>query len=150
MASNFRYCCCRITSLIPFTCVWVEASSVLFSMSYWQFLLILVCVSTKECFGIVCFYILSHSIPEQKNCLRWFKLVLFGCTLQARALTAQSAETDAIRFLVGTQSLKFDNQVRISSHWNFMPYKAGWKESHCFTQSVYSSNSCPPNVPIWF
>lgn len=30
---------------------------------------------------------------------------------QARALAAQTAETDAIRFLVGTQSLKFDNQV---------------------------------------
>lgn len=36
----------------------------------------------------------------------------FVSTLQARALTAQTAETDAIRFLVGTQSLKFDNQVR--------------------------------------
>lgn len=37
---------------------------------------------------------------------------LFNTTvLQARALTAQTAETDAIRFLVGTQSLKFDNQV---------------------------------------
>lgn len=35
----------------------------------------------------------------------------FWFTLQARALTAQTAETDAIRFLVGTQSLKFDNQV---------------------------------------
>jgi len=38
-----------------------------------------------------------------------------GCRLlrmfQARALAAQTAETDAIRFLVGTQSLKFDNQV---------------------------------------
>lgn len=31
--------------------------------------------------------------------------------LQARALTPQTGETDAIRFLVGTQSLKFDNQV---------------------------------------
>lgn len=38
--------------------------------------------------------------------------VFFLSTLQARALTAQTAETDAIRFLVGTQSLKFDNQVR--------------------------------------
>lgn len=36
-------------------------------------------------------------------------VVLF--TWKARALTAQTAETDAIRFLVGTQSLKFDNQV---------------------------------------
>ncbi|KAG8512334.1 EARP and GARP complex-interacting protein 1 [Galemys pyrenaicus] len=32
---------------------------------------------------------------------------------QARALTPQTAETDAIRFLVGTQSLKYDNQVTI-------------------------------------
>uniref|UniRef100_A0A8C4SEL5 EARP complex and GARP complex interacting protein 1 n=1 Tax=Erpetoichthys calabaricus TaxID=27687 RepID=A0A8C4SEL5_ERPCA len=31
----------------------------------------------------------------------------------ARALTAQIAETDAIRFLVGTQSLKYDNQIHI-------------------------------------
>uniref|UniRef100_A0A673UYZ6 EARP and GARP complex-interacting protein 1 n=1 Tax=Suricata suricatta TaxID=37032 RepID=A0A673UYZ6_SURSU len=31
----------------------------------------------------------------------------------ARALTPQTAETDAIRFLVGTQSLKYDNQIHI-------------------------------------
>uniref|UniRef100_A0A452FEX9 EARP and GARP complex-interacting protein 1 n=1 Tax=Capra hircus TaxID=9925 RepID=A0A452FEX9_CAPHI len=31
----------------------------------------------------------------------------------ARALTPQTAETDAIRFLVGTQSLKYDNQVHV-------------------------------------
>ena len=30
---------------------------------------------------------------------------------QARALTPQVAETDTIRFLVGTQSLRFENQV---------------------------------------
>lgn len=34
---------------------------------------------------------------------------------QARALTPQTAETDAIRFLVGTQSLKYDNQVTVSA-----------------------------------
>ncbi|XP_036928113.1 EARP-interacting protein homolog isoform X2 [Acanthopagrus latus] len=39
--------------------------------------------------------------------------VIYGLEFQARALTAQSAETDAIRFLVGTQSLKFDNQIHI-------------------------------------
>uniref|UniRef100_A0A8B9PY53 EARP complex and GARP complex interacting protein 1 n=1 Tax=Apteryx owenii TaxID=8824 RepID=A0A8B9PY53_APTOW len=33
--------------------------------------------------------------------------------LQARALTPQTAETDAIRFLVGTQSLRYDNQIHI-------------------------------------
>ncbi|XP_009078552.1 PREDICTED: protein TSSC1-like, partial [Acanthisitta chloris] len=31
----------------------------------------------------------------------------------ARALTPQTAETDAIRFLVGTQSLRYDNQIHI-------------------------------------
>ncbi|XP_077885866.1 EARP and GARP complex-interacting protein 1 isoform X10 [Ictidomys tridecemlineatus] len=31
----------------------------------------------------------------------------------ARALTPQTAEADAIRFLVGTQSLKYDNQIHI-------------------------------------
>ncbi|KAJ8290606.1 hypothetical protein GJAV_G00015190 [Gymnothorax javanicus] len=39
--------------------------------------------------------------------------VIYGLEFQARALTAQTAETDAIRFLVGTQSLKFENQVHI-------------------------------------
>lgn len=39
--------------------------------------------------------------------------VYFPSLLQARALTPQTAETDAIRFLVGTQSLKYDNQVTI-------------------------------------
>lgn len=36
---------------------------------------------------------------------------IYTFILQARALTPQTGETDAIRFLVGTQSLKFDNQV---------------------------------------
>ncbi|XP_074516078.1 EARP-interacting protein homolog isoform X2 [Sebastes fasciatus] len=39
--------------------------------------------------------------------------VIYGLEFQARALTAQTAETDAIRFIVGTQSLKFDNQIHI-------------------------------------
>nr|XP_055027426.1 EARP-interacting protein homolog [Misgurnus anguillicaudatus] len=39
--------------------------------------------------------------------------VIYGLEFQARALAAQTAETDAIRFLVGTQSLKFDNQIHI-------------------------------------
>ncbi|KAG5857283.1 hypothetical protein ANANG_G00017810 [Anguilla anguilla] len=39
--------------------------------------------------------------------------VIYGLEFQARALTAQTAETDAIRFLVGTQSLKFENQIHI-------------------------------------
>ncbi|CAH1255268.1 TSSC1 [Branchiostoma lanceolatum] len=37
--------------------------------------------------------------------------VIYGLEFQARALTPQVAETDAIRFLVGTQSLKFENQI---------------------------------------
>lgn len=42
-----------------------------------------------------------------------YMCVHFPSLLQARALTPQTAETDAIRFLVGTQSLKYDNQVTI-------------------------------------
>uniref|UniRef100_A0A3Q1FXG2 Uncharacterized protein n=1 Tax=Acanthochromis polyacanthus TaxID=80966 RepID=A0A3Q1FXG2_9TELE len=42
--------------------------------------------------------------------------VIYGLEFQARALTAQTAETDAIRFLVGTQSLKFDNQASKTFH----------------------------------
>lgn len=37
--------------------------------------------------------------------------VIYGLEFQARALTSQSAETDQIRFLVGTQSLRAENQV---------------------------------------
>uniref|UniRef100_A0AAQ5ZU31 Uncharacterized protein n=1 Tax=Amphiprion ocellaris TaxID=80972 RepID=A0AAQ5ZU31_AMPOC len=43
--------------------------------------------------------------------------VIYGLEFQARALTAQTAETDAIRFLVGTQSLKFDNQKISATKW---------------------------------
>ncbi|XP_049674946.1 EARP and GARP complex-interacting protein 1 isoform X5 [Accipiter gentilis] len=39
--------------------------------------------------------------------------VIYGLEFQARALTPQTAETDAIRFLVGTQSLRYDNQIHI-------------------------------------
>jgi len=37
--------------------------------------------------------------------------VIYGLEFQARSLCAQSAETDHIRFLVGTQSLRSENQV---------------------------------------
>ncbi|XP_067678479.1 EARP and GARP complex-interacting protein 1-like [Haliotis asinina] len=37
--------------------------------------------------------------------------VIYGLEFQARALTAQTAETDSIRFLVGTQSLRAENQI---------------------------------------
>nr|DBA25805.1 TPA: hypothetical protein GDO54_010150 [Pyxicephalus adspersus] len=39
--------------------------------------------------------------------------VIYGLEFQARALSAQTAETDAIRFLVGTQSLRYDNQIHV-------------------------------------
>ncbi|KAK0090614.1 hypothetical protein PV325_010580 [Microctonus aethiopoides] len=35
--------------------------------------------------------------------------VIYGLEFQARALSAQNAETDIVRFLVGTQSIKFSN-----------------------------------------
>ncbi|XP_041359477.1 EARP and GARP complex-interacting protein 1-like [Gigantopelta aegis] len=37
--------------------------------------------------------------------------VIYGLEFQARALTAQSGDSDHIRFLVGTQSLRAENQV---------------------------------------
>ncbi|ESO92508.1 hypothetical protein LOTGIDRAFT_206565 [Lottia gigantea] len=37
--------------------------------------------------------------------------VIYGLEFQARCLTAQAAETEHIRFLVGTQSLRAENQV---------------------------------------
>lgn len=37
--------------------------------------------------------------------------VIYGLEFQARALVAQAAETDQIRFIVGTQSLRQENQV---------------------------------------
>ncbi|XP_033226535.1 EARP-interacting protein homolog [Belonocnema kinseyi] len=40
--------------------------------------------------------------------------VIYGLEFQARALSAQTAETDVVRFLVGTQSLTFsNNQVHL-------------------------------------
>ncbi|XP_069462134.1 EARP and GARP complex-interacting protein 1 isoform X2 [Ambystoma mexicanum] len=39
--------------------------------------------------------------------------VIYGLEFQARALTPQVAETDAIRFMVGTQSLKYENQIHV-------------------------------------
>ncbi|CAH1773380.1 unnamed protein product, partial [Owenia fusiformis] len=39
--------------------------------------------------------------------------VIYGLEFQARALTPQTAETEAIRFLVGTQSLRHVNQVHL-------------------------------------
>ncbi|XP_015930057.1 EARP-interacting protein homolog [Parasteatoda tepidariorum] len=37
--------------------------------------------------------------------------IIYGLEFQARTLSAQCAESDIIRFFVGTQSLKFDNQI---------------------------------------
>lgn len=37
--------------------------------------------------------------------------VIYGLEFQARALAAHSSESETVRFLVGTQSLKFDNQI---------------------------------------
>ncbi|CAG2227622.1 EIPR1 [Mytilus edulis] len=37
--------------------------------------------------------------------------VIYGLEFQAKALTAQTGETDKIRFLVGTQSLRVENQI---------------------------------------
>ncbi|XP_029350329.1 EARP-interacting protein homolog isoform X1 [Echeneis naucrates] len=98
--------------------------------------------------------------------------VIYGLEFQARALSAQTAETDAIRFLVGTQSLKFDNQIHIIDfddenniiNKNVLLHQAGeiWhigaspadkavlttcynkSESHCFLLSLalFSASLC--------
>lgn len=39
--------------------------------------------------------------------------VIYGLEFQARSLCPQYGENDAVRFLVGTQSLRFDNQVHL-------------------------------------
>ncbi|XP_044182572.1 EARP and GARP complex-interacting protein 1-like [Acropora millepora] len=39
--------------------------------------------------------------------------VIYGLELNARALVPFHAETDVIRFIVGTQSLKFDIQIHL-------------------------------------
>ncbi|RMX41659.1 hypothetical protein pdam_00008865 [Pocillopora damicornis] len=39
--------------------------------------------------------------------------VIYGLELNARALVPQHAETDIIRFIVGTQSLKYENQIHL-------------------------------------
>ena len=58
--------------------------------------------------------------------------VIYGLEFQARALTAQTAETDAIRFFVGTQSLRFENQVeyfafvRFCTRIHTQKYRALW------------------------
>ncbi|EDO41365.1 predicted protein [Nematostella vectensis] len=39
--------------------------------------------------------------------------VIYGLEFNARALTPQHAESDVIRFLAGSQSLKFENQVHL-------------------------------------
>jgi len=39
--------------------------------------------------------------------------VIYGLEFQARSLCAQLGETEAIRFLIGTQSLRSDNQVHL-------------------------------------
>uniref|UniRef100_A0A9L0R9N4 EARP complex and GARP complex interacting protein 1 n=1 Tax=Equus caballus TaxID=9796 RepID=A0A9L0R9N4_HORSE len=59
--------------------------------------------------------------------------VIYGLEFQARALTPQTAETDAIRFLVGTQSLKYDNQ--------HLPDCAGC--SSCESCAWSESEGCP-------
>lgn len=93
--------------------------------------------------------------------------VIYGLEFQARALTAQLAETDAIRFLVGTQSLKFDNQVHQIDfddesnllNKNVFAHKEGeiWSMSASPTEksllattySKMSGNKCDMCAAIW-
>ncbi|XP_076318948.1 EARP-interacting protein homolog [Tachypleus tridentatus] len=54
--------------------------------------------------------------------------VIYGLEFQSRALTAQKAELETVSFLVGTQSLKFDNQV------HHLTYD---EENHTVTKNVF-------------
>ncbi|XP_022235737.1 protein TSSC1-like [Limulus polyphemus] len=54
--------------------------------------------------------------------------VIYGLEFQSRALTAQKAEPETASFLVGTQSLKFDNQV------HHLTYD---EENHTVTKNVF-------------
>uniref|UniRef100_A0A2R5LBL5 Putative wd repeat protein n=1 Tax=Ornithodoros turicata TaxID=34597 RepID=A0A2R5LBL5_9ACAR len=54
--------------------------------------------------------------------------VIYGIEFPARTLTALSAETDTVCFLVGTQSLKFDNQI------HFLAYD---EETNSLSKSVF-------------
>lgn len=42
--------------------------------------------------------------------------VIYGLEFQARALAALTAETEVVCFIVGTQSLKFDNQIHLLAY----------------------------------
>ncbi|PNI72906.1 EIPR1 isoform 5 [Pan troglodytes] len=68
--------------------------------------------------------------------------VIYGLEFQARALTPQTAETDAIRFLVGTQSLKYDNQ---NKDWKEIGQKGLKIEPRvifrCFSQGMCSKST---------
>lgn len=56
----------------------------------------------------------SINIPGNIGKMENDNPIIYGLEFQTRALSAQSAETDIVRFLVGTQSLKFhNNQVHL-------------------------------------
>lgn len=57
------------------------------------------------CLKSYCFSFIDHL---------YFQTIMIYLAFQARALSAQTAEQEAVRFLVGTQSLKFsNNQVHL-------------------------------------
>lgn len=60
-------------------------------------------------------YIIDNNDDENGKNKPFLLVHLLRCLfIQARALVPQHAETDVIRFIVGTQSLKFENQVSLN------------------------------------
>lgn len=73
----------------------------------------------------VCNLIISHFLN--------FVINIYNVCVQARALASQLAESDAVRFLVGTQSLKLShNQVHVVE----LNEETGGLSTHVFKHGV--------------
>ncbi|OQV18668.1 Protein TSSC1 [Hypsibius exemplaris] len=62
--------------------------------------------------------------------------VIYGIDFQARCLVSQAAESDAVRFLIGTQSLKHENQIQLIDFD---------EESNAISRTVYAH----PSGEVW-
>ncbi|XP_071447895.1 EARP-interacting protein homolog [Hetaerina americana] len=95
--------------------------------------------------------------------------LIYGLEFQARALASQLAETECLRFFVGTQSLEFDNQIHVvevdekSNSICKKLYQHGAGEvwhlsssptdnnviSTCFNKISEGRSSCTMHAAIW-
>jgi len=73
--------------------------------------------------------------------------VIYGLEFQARSLCPQYGENDSIRFLVGTQSLRFDNQVHLIDFDD----ESNIVNKHVFLHKageIWHINSCPSDKNV--